>query len=107
RRAAIGWLVVASYIFYGWFDPSLAVLIAASTVFNFAVGSTIVASIERPRLARRLMWAGIGGDLALLCYFKYVDFFLANIAAIGGTSILPLGIALPIGISFYTFTQIA
>jgi D-alanyl-lipoteichoic acid acyltransferase DltB (MBOAT superfamily) len=106
---AIAVLIVASYAFYGWWEPWLPALLGASTAFNFTIGWSIThaARRKRPALVRILLWIGIAGDLGLLGYFKYADFFIANVDAVTGLSNPHPTIALPIGISFYTFTQIA
>lgn len=102
-------LIVASYAFYGWWEPGLLVLLAASTAFNFSIGWSITYAAWRKQhvLVRALLWIGIGGDLGLLGYFKYTDFFIANFDTLTGFANNLPAIALPIGISFYTFTQIA
>jgi len=106
---AASWLTLASLFFYGWWNPAYLGLLLGSIVFNFAAGTAIgraVSSGDAGR-ARLLATVAIGADLALLGYYKYTDFFLANLNALAGTS-LPLPyIVLPLGISFFTFTQIA
>ena len=93
---------VASLVFYAWEEPfRLLSLILISIAFNFTVGRELV---RRPR--RWLMWLGVGGNLAYLFYFKYAGFFVDNLIALG-VPLETVKIALPIGISFYSFTQIA
>jgi alginate O-acetyltransferase complex protein AlgI len=107
RGAATAFLAAASLFFYGWWDPRYLLLLVASILFNYAVGTAIA---RRPREAggrRLLLILGIAGDLALLGYFKYADLVLGSLGALLGQSVTPLGILLPIGISFFTFTQIA
>jgi alginate O-acetyltransferase complex protein AlgI len=106
---AVAVLVAASYVFYGWWEPALLALLAASTLFNYAVGYLLTqAADEKQRTrVRILLILGIGGDLALLGYYKYADFFVANLDTVTGSGFALPAIALPIGISFYTFTQIA
>src|SRR5438874_1433008 len=62
---ALWLLLAASYVFYGWAEPSLVMLLAASTLFNYAVGKAIVHAVRtaRPRLTRGLLWLGVGVDL--------------------------------------------
>jgi len=106
---AVAVLVVASYVFYGWWEPGLLVLLGASTAFNYAIGRMIGDAVSRQQtaLVKVLLSAGIGGDLGLLAYYKYADFLIANLNALTGLTNAVPNIVLPIGISFYTFTQIA
>jgi alginate O-acetyltransferase complex protein AlgI len=106
---AAAWLTLASLFFYGWWNPAYVGLLLASIVFNFAVGMGIGQARARQamRLARVLLAAGIGLDLALLGYYKYADFFVSTLNAVAGSHFGPYGIILPLGISFFTFTQIA
>jgi D-alanyl-lipoteichoic acid acyltransferase DltB (MBOAT superfamily) len=103
RMLAIGWLAMASLVFYGWDDPlRLLPIILSSTAFNFIIGRMLVRKPNRGVLA-----FGIFGNLLLLGYFKYVG-FLAEILTTGTGIVVPNpNVVLPIGISFFTFTQIA
>ncbi|MDB5362516.1 MAG: hypothetical protein JWO51_3813 [Rhodospirillales bacterium] len=105
-RAGRLWLAGASLAFYGWWDWRYLGLLLGSIVFNYAAARTIAgAGSDRRRHA--LLTAAIAVDLALLGWFKYADFFRESLAALAGTHWAPLGVALPLGISFFTFTQIA
>ena len=102
---AAGWLGLASLFFYGWWDWRYVPLLLASIVGNYLIGLRI----GHAQGAARRSWlvVGIVADLALLMYFKYADFFVATVNAVAGSDIALLHVVLPIGISFYTFTQIA
>ena len=103
RRVAIVWLTLASLVFYGWDDPQrLLPIILTSIAFNLCFG--ILLSRHR---SRALLVLAIGGNLALLGYFKYAAFLAKIVADITGLPVAWTGGALPIGISFFTFTQIA
>ena len=103
QRLALLWTLVASLVFYGWSDPfRLIPLIVASASFNFCVGRALT---RRP--SRVLLAAGIGGNLLLLGYFKYAAFLVETFAAASGIHLSPMTVVPPIGISFYTLTQIA
>jgi D-alanyl-lipoteichoic acid acyltransferase DltB (MBOAT superfamily) len=106
---AAGWLTLASLAFYGWWNPRYVALLVASIVFNFIVGVAITRRVGRGARtqAKALLAAGVTADLALLGYYKYAGFFVANVDALAGTRLGPLDIVLPLGISFFTFTQIA
>ena len=106
-RAGNAWLVAASLFFYAWWRAEYLGLLAASIVVNFFVGRAIMRRAAQDLPTRALLVAGIAFDLALLSYYKYANFFAENIAALLGTSAPHLNVILPIGISFFTFTQIA
>lgn len=107
RRAAIGWLVAASLFFYGWWNPAYLGLIVASILFNYSVGTVL--GNQRRRLATRkgALIIGIAANLAVLAYYKYANFFLESLNITLGTGYGLSEIILPLGISFFTFTQIA
>ena len=105
HRAQNVLLLVASYVFYGWWDLRFLSLVFASTLLDYVCGLKIV---DDP--VRRKLWIGLSmtGNLGLLFFFKYFNFFAASTAALlhslgleaGWTT---LNIVLPVGISFYTF----
>ena len=103
RALAISFLGISSLVFYGWTDYRLVWLIFLSIIFNYLVGLYI----SRGNFRRAALWIGVVGNLALLGYFKYANFFSENVHALFGISLLNQPIYLPIGISFFTFTQIA
>jgi alginate O-acetyltransferase complex protein AlgI len=107
RHAALAWLTVASLFFYGWWDPRNLLLIAGSMIGNFALGRAISAKGTPPGSRRMLLVAGIGANLALLGYFKYANFVVDNWNGVFGTAHALGPIALPLGISFFTFQQIS
>lgn len=103
-------LLAASYVFYGWWEPRYCVLLAGSTVVNHAV-ARLLAACARTGARRAVLTFGIVANLGVLAYFKYYGFFLTSArAALGrlGVDVAPplLEIVLPIGISFFTFQAI-
>lgn len=104
---AAGWLFAASVFFYGWWMPELTFLLLGSIATNFYVGQRIVAAPKARLLSRTWLTAGIVFNLGLLAYFKYANFFVDSLNAMLGTHWQLGEVVLPIGISFYTFTQIA
>ena len=108
-RVAVTWLVAASLFFYAWWNPPFVLLILVSIVFNYAIGSLI--SSRRGTPARTghgfPLVLGVSGNLALLGYYKYSHFFLDTLNQVARTSWHLDDIVLPIGISFFTFQQIA
>jgi len=111
RRAPVFWsqlwLMLASLLFYSVWNPVYLPLILGSIGFNFAVSRGIHAHRRRPAAAKGLLVTGIAGNLLLLGYFKYADFFIGNLDAALGAHMPLLHVVLPLGISFFTFTQIA
>ncbi len=109
QRLSIVFLFVASIAFYSYWDVRFLPLLLGSIVVNFLFGRAISSAREagQARHARLALIAGLVFNLGLLGFFKYADFFGANGAALLGLDYVPLGVTLPIGISFFTFTQIA
>ena len=102
-------VIVASYVFYGWWDWRFLVLIFFSTVLDFFVGQQIFKNQDNKQKARYWLWVSVGFNLGLLGFFKYfnffVDSFIESVNALGYNikSVWTLRIILPVGISFYTF----
>ncbi|HEX2112903.1 MAG TPA: MBOAT family protein [Alphaproteobacteria bacterium] len=107
-RVAVAWLCLASFIFYAYWHPIYVLLLVASVVVNFAAGRKL-AELHRAGdwRVRPLMIAAVGANIAALAYFKYTNFVVDNVAALTGIDFTIRAIVLPIGISFYTFQQIA
>jgi D-alanyl-lipoteichoic acid acyltransferase DltB (MBOAT superfamily) len=105
-RMALGWLVVCSLFFYGWWDPRYLALIGPSIAFNYIVGTRLSRLAQTPR-GWRLLAFGVTVNLALLGWFKYANFAASNLAQFTGLPLHLAPITLPMGISFFTFTQIA
>ena len=104
RSAQVGTLLFASVFFYAWWNPPYLLLLSASICLNYALGRKMVESAD----CRGLMVAGVALNLGLIAYFKYAGFLASNANALFGESFLPLPeILLPLGISFFTFQQIA
>jgi alginate O-acetyltransferase complex protein AlgI len=100
------WLALASLLFYGYWNPAYVPLLLISVAVNFGVGRLIAASAARgPR--RAALIAGLGFDMLLLGYYKYVGFLVEAANAAIGLGLAVPEIYLPLGISFFTFTQIA
>lgn len=102
------WIVLMSLIFYSWWNIKYLPLILISMLFNYAIGSTLNNSDnESLKINRKAVLVfGISANLLLLGYYKYFDFFITNTNSLFGTSFPLLNIILPLGISFFTFTQI-
>ena len=104
--APILWLALASLVFYSFSNWQLVPLLLASVAFNYAIGLLLIAKQLRAALRFAVLTIGVAGDLLVLGTFKYAGFLAANLNAIFSTG-FTVNILLPVGISFYTFTQIA
>lgn len=102
KRLKNGVLLLASLFFYGWGEPKYLLVM----VFSIGMGFVFGCLIEKTRgrgVQGWLLAAGVVLSLAMLAYFKYADFLIANLNALTGLSIPLLKLALPVGVSFYTF----
>jgi D-alanyl-lipoteichoic acid acyltransferase DltB (MBOAT superfamily) len=102
---AMGWLALASLFFYGYWDARYLPLLAGSIFFNYWIAGRMVA-VHGARRKRRLTLALVA-NLSLLAWFKYANFLLDSANALAGAHWAGWNIVLPVGISFFTFTQIA
>jgi alginate O-acetyltransferase complex protein AlgI len=105
QRAWRAFIVVASYVFYGWWDWRFVLLLAASTVGNHVVAVALYHA-ERQAVRKALLALGVGFDLGLLAYFKYAGFFVSSFDNVFGTGWI-VNVTLPVGISFYSFMAIS
>lgn len=101
---AAGWVAAASLFFYGWWNPAYLGLLLASIIGNYSFGLWIAKATHTRRL---LLIVAIAANILLLAYYKYADFFLDSIGTLTGTQFDLEQVILPLGISFFTFTQIA
>ena len=99
----INFLILASFVFYGYREPTNVLLLIISVTVNFGAAKLI----RQRTLPNATLALGIGFNLGLLFYFKYVNFFLETISTAASTPFMALEITLPLAISFYTFQQIA
>ena len=104
--APVMWLALASLVFYSVSNWQFVLLLLASVAFNYGIGLLLISGRLRPLPRFAVLTIGVAGDLLVLGYFKYAGFLAANLNAIFSTG-FTVNILLPVGISFYTFTQIA
>lgn len=107
RTAAAVTLVVTSLAFYSWWSPQFVALLAASVCLNYVASQGITALASRPLFQSVALGVAIAGDVAVLIYYKYLVGMLHVAMGLGliRTGTTP-DIVLPLGISFFTFTQI-
>ena len=106
HRLAALTLALASVCFYAMWDPRFVALLVLSIAFNYRMGFTL-GKVARTRLVRPLLAGAIAANLGLLAYFKYTDFFISTANQLTGAHLPLAHIILPLGISFFTFTQVA
>jgi alginate O-acetyltransferase complex protein AlgI len=106
------WIIlIASYVFYGWWDIRFLTLIAFSTALDYWIGRGLERT-EVPRKRKFLLWTSLAINLGMLGFFKYYNFFLEQIDGAFSLFGYPIGydgldIILPVGISFYTFQTLS
>lgn len=96
-------LLIASLVFYAWGEPKYVFLMIFSILVNYIFGRLMDKNRGRQKRMKLLLVLSVVIDIGLLSVFKYTDFIITNINAIFGANFDLLNIALPIGISFYTF----
>lgn len=96
-------LLIVSLVFYAWGEPKYVFLMIFSILVNYIFGRLMDKHRENKKRLKLMLVLSVVIDLGLLSVFKYTDFIITNVNAIFGANFDLLNIALPIGISFYTF----
>jgi len=106
---AAAWLALASLVFYGYWNPIYVTLLMGSIAANYCFGLAInrAALTQQAGRSKLIMVSAISANLLLLAYYKYANFFLTALDPVFGMHAAFQTIILPLGISFFTFTQIA
>lgn len=108
-----GWknivIVLASLAFFGWSDPTHLHILLLSVVANYLLGLAVGNAIDKhsSKSARVYMWVAVGINLLLLAFYKYTGFFLTSLQAVFPINLTYQSQALPLGISFFTFSGIS
>lgn len=110
-RVRLFFILLSSYFFYGWWDWRFLGVLWGSTAFNYLIASNLADTAE-VKYRKRWLAVGVAGNLGLLGYFKYCDFFISGAIQLlhfcgFSASFGTLGVILPIGISFYTFMSLS
>ena len=106
REVSVTFLLCASFVFYANWNLAHLALLLTSIVINFLNGG-LVAEARGKALRKTALIMGIVFNLSLIFWFKYFDFAASNVAAVTGASYTFQNLILPLGISFFTFQQIA
>ncbi|TYC15655.1 hypothetical protein ES677_04755 [Bizionia gelidisalsuginis] len=104
-------IIIVSYLFYGWWDWRFLLLIAFSSLVDFVIGQYIFKTEDKKK-RKSLLGIGLLVNLGFLAYFKYANFFIDSFIqsfSLFGKELEPttLNIILPVGISFYTFQTLS
>jgi D-alanyl-lipoteichoic acid acyltransferase DltB (MBOAT superfamily) len=104
-------IVIASYVFYGWWDWRFLSLIVFSSLVDYSIG-ILLSKENRPKKRKIILWASIFVNIGFLGFFKYYNFFVESFVASfsffgSELSASTLNIILPVGISFYTFQTLS
>lgn len=105
-KAALGWLVVASLFFYGWWNPTYLALLVPSILINYGLGLILVTRAGT-QVGYALMLSGVAFNLGLIGYYKYAGFLASLVSPELAARWDLAAIILPLGISFFTFQQIS
>ena len=101
-------LLVVSLFFYGWGEPIYVLMMVFSIIMNWIFGNHINKyRNDNKEKAKKILILCVAFNLLLLGFFKYYDFFVSNLNALGLSFLKPLNLSLPIGISFYTFQALS
>jgi alginate O-acetyltransferase complex protein AlgI len=116
-KFVLPWLLISSIFFYSYWNlfspagqevtPGYIVLIILSVVFNHQMGTAIAAAEPLSKQAKLLLIIGTVINVSLIAYYKYANFFLSSVGTVFSGNLSVGNLILPLGISFYTFTQIA
>lgn len=106
KRWALAGLFVASLVYYAWWKPENIWILLASIAANAGLAH-LLSRVDRPAWRTFIFGVGLAVNLGALFYFKYTDFALSSLNSLAHTSFALTGIVLPIGISFFTFQQMA
>jgi len=107
RRSAISFLAFMSVVFYAEWNKKYLLVLLGSILANYLVSVAIARNTKRPPIQTFWLVAGIAANLSALCYFKYLFPLLIFFTSLGGTHHDWGSVILPLGISFFTFTQIS
>ena len=100
-------LFLFSMVFYAWGEPVYVLLMLFTAAFDYAVGLLIEKYAGKPRAQKLVLVLSICVNLGMLCFFKYAGLLAGTLSSLTGLSVPTPSVALPIGISFYTFESLS
>ena len=100
-------LLLASLVFYAWGEPVYVILMVLSILFNYVSGIDIERNLENPFKAKQSLVIAVAVNLLILGFFKYYGFLIESLNAVLPVELPYKELALPIGISFYTFQTLS
>ncbi|GFI45492.1 peptidoglycan O-acetyltransferase [Lachnospiraceae bacterium] len=106
HKTALAFLTGMSFWFYGYDNIGYLLILLISILINYSI-SILLKKAAAKGVRLLFLWLGIVFNIGILFYFKYYDFFIENINFLWQASFPPLGLLLPLGISFYTFQQLS
>lgn len=95
-------LLISGLLFYAWGEPKYIALMVSAILINYLCG-LIIGRYQKKAISKIALFFAVATDICMLLFFKYADFFISNFNAVTGLGVPLLEIALPVGISFYTF----
>ena len=106
HKTALAFLTGMSFWFYGYDNIGYLLILLISILINYSI-SILLKKAAAKGVRLLFLWLGIVFNIGILFYFKYYDFFIENINFLWQANFPPLGLLLPLGISFYTFQQLS
>jgi alginate O-acetyltransferase complex protein AlgI len=110
QKTAQGFLLASSFFFYGCAKPSYVLILAGSILFNWLIGAWMGNAAEQTPVSesrrKLILRIGLVGNIGLMCSFKYINFFLQHIAFLTPSKFALPNWEFPLGISFFTLTQV-
>ena len=97
-------MVILSFVFFAWGSMEFVILLLLLTVFNFFTGMQLDALKEKEKTRKLVLWSAVAVDVLLLGFFKYRGFLMENINAVLKTGFVVSNTAMPLGVSFFTFS---
>ncbi|MGI0489261.1 MBOAT family O-acyltransferase [Pantanalinema rosaneae CENA516] len=104
---ALAWLLASAIFFYSWSNPTNVIVLLSSVLLNYGIGAVLNEQIHLAISKKVTLFIGVLLNLSFLGYFKYANFFIETTNSLFDTNLYISKIALPLGISFFTFQQIA
>lgn len=106
-RVAQAWILIASFVFYGYENYRFCYILLGTILVNYFLHYLFIERLTNGTIRKVVLFLGVAGNLGLLFYFKYVDFFLDSVNRLFGSGFAMRNIVLPLGISFFTFQQLS